>query len=108
MAVFTTTESTDYTAVWTVLKGQKSVSGLPTTKQPFSRDKLFMSIYKSVQHRPTALADAGGLTNTVIQKLLHQQPSDQLTAKQIAATAQVALHRFDSAASVHYAAFHKA
>lgn len=99
-AVFTTSEAADYSAAWVVLQ----VAG---TIQPFSRDKLFMSMFDSVQHRQTALLDAGALTGTIIQKIQQTKPGAAIEARTITQTAQVALNRFDSAASVHYAAFHK-
>src|SRR5664279_3068123 len=36
---------------------------------PFSRDKLFISIYNSCKHRKSAQADASGLTDTIISRL---------------------------------------
>lgn len=75
--------------------------------QPFNRDKLFLSLYNSLQHRPTALADAAGITDTVIKKLLTTVQLGLLQPSQIIQAATVALHRFDTAASVHYQAFHK-
>jgi transcriptional regulator NrdR family protein len=75
--------------------------------QPFVRDKLFLSLYKSCEHRPTALADAGALTETVIKKLMDQVADGVINVATIIQTAQVALNRFDKAASVHYAAFHR-
>jgi len=99
-SIFSTQESTDYGAIWAVRDTGGHIS-------PFSRDKLFLSLYKSCQHRSTALTDAGALTDTVIKKLLKTAADGQLTAKQIQQAAQVALNRFDSAASVQYAAYHK-
>ena len=74
---------------------------------PFTRDKLFLSLYNSLQHRPTVLTDAAGITDTVIKKLLTLQRAGLLQPQQIIQAATVALHRFDRAASVHYQAFHK-
>jgi hypothetical protein len=63
-------------------------------------------LYKSCQHRPAALKDASGLTDTIVAKLLTQAKSGVLDSRAIARTAQVALNRFDGAASVAYQAFH--
>jgi transcriptional repressor NrdR len=100
-AVFTTLESTDYGAAWLV-------KGLTGALAPFSRDKLFLSLYASCQHRPTAITDAGALSDTLIAKLLPQVQGGVVTTQAIAAAAQVALSRFDAAAAVHYQAFHVA
>ncbi len=83
------------------------VQGGPGDLQPFSRDKLLLSLYRSCQHRLTALADAGGLTDTIIKKAPAQVTDGVITRRLLAQTAQVALNRFDKAASVHYQAFHR-
>lgn len=99
-SVFTTEESADYAGSWAV----QSHSG---TISPFSRDKLLLSLHRSLQHRKSALNDASALTDTVIKKLSNSIKEGRLESQQIKQAAQVALNRFDKAASVHYAAFHK-
>lgn len=98
--VFTTNETADYTATWVIRGAQGSI-------QPFVRDKLFMSVYKSLQHRHSPLEDAGAVTDTIMQKLVQLQPGAAIERQTIIQLTQVALHRFDTAASVYYAAFHK-
>jgi transcriptional repressor NrdR len=98
-AIFTTEESPLYNATWAVTS-KKGVL------QPFSRDKLFLSLYKSCQHRRTATSDAAGLTDTIIKKLASQSSGGLIDRHFIIQVAQVALNRFDDAASVHYRAFH--
>jgi transcriptional regulator NrdR family protein len=98
--VFTTEESADYGALWLI---NSAVGAL----EPFSGDKLFLSIYNSIQHRPGAITDARALTDTVIQKLVAHGDGSTVSARTIAGIIQVVLNRFDTAASVHYAAFHK-
>jgi transcriptional regulator NrdR family protein len=99
-SVFTTTESANYDALWAVKTPSKPLL-------PFNRDKLLLSIYKSSEHRPHALKEAAGLTDTVIDKLRSHAKHSQIDSKQIIQTVLVALNRFDKAASVHYQAFHK-
>jgi len=100
-AVFTTEEKTDYSAAWLV----RDQSG---ALQPFSHLKLFLSLYKSCEHRKTALSDAEALTDTVIKKLLGRSATSPAIDRQlIIQTTLVALNRFDRAASSHYQAFHK-
>jgi len=65
-----------------------------------------MSLHSSCQHRPTATADAAALTNTIIKKLLNTAKNGIIPSQTITQAAQVALNRFDTAASVHYSAFH--
>lgn len=100
-AVFTTEELADYQGSW-------RVHGRAGHLEPFSRDRLFLSIYEAVRHRPTATADAGALTATIMAKLGAQVKDGVVAAAAIARTAQVALNRFDGAASVAYQAFHGA
>jgi transcriptional repressor NrdR len=97
-ALFTTGERVDYGAIWRVRNGGRL--------EAFSRDKLFLSLYEAVRHRTTALADAAGLADTVINKLGSQVVDGVLESPAIARTVQVALNRFDHAASVAYQAFH--
>src|SRR5690348_1875861 len=63
-AVFTTTEAAALAESLRVARKAK-----PNTLQPFLRDKLFLSIYKSCQHRPDAIQDASALTDTVVSRL---------------------------------------
>ncbi len=100
-AIFTSEETAAYGASWAV---QGSRGGLA----PFSRDKLFLSLYRSCQHRPTALADASGLADTVMKKLSIAVTDGVIDRQAIIHAAQVALNRFDKAASTSYAAFHVA
>jgi len=90
----------DYGAVWLV----KGSSG---HLEPFSRDKLFLSLHNSCQHRPTALADAGALADTVINKLSSLSNNGVMAVQSITMTAKITLEHFDKPASVHYQAFHK-
>ena len=98
-ATFTSEEAVNYQMTWLV----KSRSG---ALEPFSRDKLFLSLHKTCQHRKTALADAGALTETIIHKLSGRVSNGVIASREIVQLAQVALNRFDGAASVAYGAFH--
>lgn len=95
----TSIESLDYEKTWVV---QYS----PRQKRPFLRDKLFVSIYKSCQHRPSAFEDARGLTATVIAGLWQDIDKALISPGLIARRTHAALHRFDKPAAVHYQAFH--
>jgi transcriptional regulator NrdR family protein len=74
--------------------------------KPFSRDKLLLSLYKSCEHRRTALSDAAGLVDTIIKKLSAQASGGVIERHHIIQVAGVALNRFDMAASIHYQAHH--
>lgn len=98
--IFTTTETVDYAKSLLVRTG--------TNKQlvPFERDRLLMSLYKSLGHRDIALTDASGLCATIIAKVAPSATNNVIEARHIAETALVALNRFDKLAAQHYAAFH--
>jgi transcriptional regulator NrdR family protein len=98
-AIFTTEEKIDLSQVWQVA-GKHGML-------PFERDRLFLSLHRSLQHRVSARQDAAALTQTVIDKLLKQKITGPISNRTIIQHVQVALNRFDSAASVHYQAFHK-
>lgn len=73
---------------------------------PFMGDKLVLSLHKSLGHRSTALSDAVDLTDTVISKLPAKLHDGVIDSQDIARVVQVALNRFDSAASIYYGAHH--
>lgn len=98
--IFTTTETADYSALWAVMASSGRLN-------PFSRDKLLLSIYNSLQHRKTAISDAAGLVDTIITKLSTTVSEGSLKSTSIRTITQVALNRFDIVASTHYQAFHK-
>jgi len=100
-AIFTALEAVDYGSSWLV----QSASG---HLEPFLRDKLWLSLYKAVEHRPAAVKEAGALCDTIIKKLSPLAEEGRLGAVSIAQVAQVALNRFDQAASVYYQARHTA
>jgi transcriptional repressor NrdR len=97
--IFSTLEIPDYAVTWLV-------KGSDGRHLPYLRDKLFLSLYNSCQHRPTAVRDATELTDTIMRQLAGHVSGSVLLADQIRITAQTALDRFDQAAGVHYRAFH--
>lgn len=97
--IFTTEEGALLGAVIAVIGKGGSSTG-------FEREKLLISLYNSLRHRPTALSDAVGITDTVIAKLLPEGADGQLERATIIKTASDVLKRFDRAAAVQYAAYH--
>ena len=104
-SLFSTREATDYEKSWVV---QYGTSGIRKSAKlaPFIRDKLFISIYKSCQHRKSSDIDAVGLTATVINQLQPGAQDATLSSTMIAATTYKTLQRFDNAAATYYHAFH--
>lgn len=73
---------------------------------PFMRDRLFLDIYESCRHRPTALGDAAGLTETIVDKLLASTKNGVIERNQIVVISKEVLARFDTTAVTFYAAYH--
>lgn len=96
--IFTTSESIELSQ--TILIQNK------TAVEPFSRDRLFISIYESLKHRKSALLDASGLCDTIIQAILLKHENGSVQSSVIVAATLAVLERFDAAAATHYQAFH--
>lgn len=76
--------------------------------RPFNRDQLFISVYESCRHRPTATADATGLTETAVSQILSRPRTSVVEHKDIVEIVHRALQRFDKVAATVYAAYHPA
>ena len=99
-SVFTTIEAADLDTSLTVRSKTNNV-------QPFSRDRLFVSVLRSVGHRPRALGEASDLTRTIIVELLKANAGNALLTDYIISTTKTVLSNFDNAAAVQYAAYHQ-
>lgn len=93
----TTEEIINYSGVWRVRNKQGQL-------EDFEPLKLTLSIYRSLQHRPKALNESRQLTITAISKL--QAHKSVIDRSSLVSAVQVALNRFDKAASVYYEAHH--
>jgi transcriptional repressor NrdR len=96
--IFSTYETADRAKAWRVAKDK--------TLSEFDRDRLFISLYKSLGHRPSAVQDAAALADTVVM-LLTKRPEGVISTQELSKVAYGVLTRFDKAAATHYAAFHK-
>ncbi len=98
-ATFTTQEKPDLSTGFMVHK--KNTSKIVA----FSKEKLFLSIHACCLHREDPIADALGLTDTVIVALPF--PTNQsIGSLDIAKTAHTILDRFDGVAAALYKAYH--
>ena len=97
--VFSTVEAPDMELSITV----KQPDGRLT---PFLRDQLLVSVYDSLKHRKSALADATSLTDTVLGNLYSLTEQSILERDVIVTVVTTVLERFDSIAATHYKAFH--
>ncbi len=96
--VFSTREKPDLSLLVTVEKEAGS-------EEPFSEDKLFMSVNKCLTHRKDALKASRSLSETAIRLLL---PCKTGTVKdtEIKTVILKVLKRFDRAAFTYYRAHH--
>lgn len=74
--------------------------------EPFSEDKLFISIYKCLSHRKDAAEASRALSDTIIRFLLPSK-SGMVEIDEIRTLALQVLKRFDQAAHTYYKAHHK-
>ncbi|MDZ7744352.1 MAG: hypothetical protein U5K77_01160 [Candidatus Saccharibacteria bacterium] len=100
--VFTSIEEADLSASIVVRKPEAKTNDL----EPFSRDKLMLSIYDSLKHRKTALKDAQSLTRTIINQIHNHTHEACVDTYVIVEVSLKVLQRFDKIAATHYAAFH--
>lgn len=97
-AVFSTNEHADLELALSVRRTMQLES--------FVREKLLISIYDSLKHRPTASSDAVALTNTVVSKLQPLFSEGAIDRNNIVIITHEVLARFDHAAATFYQAYH--
>lgn len=83
------------------------VGSAPKHLQPFNRDRLFLSLFASLQHRDQPLTDAAELCATIMPKLARSAQRGIIAPLSIINTVAVTLQRFDKLAAQHYQALHK-
>ena len=98
--IFTTIESFQENNSFVI-----NISSASPSLQPFSRDKLFISIYRSSEHRPSALNDASLITDTIISRLLLKVENSSIPLHLIQQQAYITLKRFDPVAATYYRAY---
>jgi transcriptional regulator NrdR family protein len=100
-AVFTSIEKNVYENSLSFKHDKKSIA-------PFMRDILFVSIYDACRHRHDAISDATALTDTILGEMQHSQSTQGIIERNdLIQTASNVLRRFDTAAYVHYQAYHR-
>ena len=75
--------------------------------EPFSRDKLLISMYDSLKHRKSAVADASALVDTVLGKVFKASAGPTIKRDLLTNIAANTLKQFDKPAQVHYLAYFK-
>ena len=95
---FTTYEYVDLSSTHTVRTESGSL--------PFSRPKLFISIYRALDHRTASERDSEELTAQICGELLNDS-STVLTTAQIRHIALQTLNHFDAAGAIKYQVAHE-
>jgi len=94
-------------AVWTSLEAPEARSAFRVLKgesmHEFSEETLMISLYEALRHRKTAVTDAAGLTQTVLQDLFKKRLAI-IPSTEIKKTAHAVLQRFDKTAAAVYKA----
>ncbi len=99
-ALFTSRETADLAETHIVERANGSI-------EPFSRNNLLISVYKSCGHRNTPLEDAEALTDTIISRLLQTPaPTGLITSETIIKQCQTTLKNFDNVAATYYTAYY--
>lgn len=98
-AIFTTEERVAYTGSLIFVDSLGHV-------EPFSRPKLFSSIYEACKHRKSPADNAEALTATILARVLPASSDAKIERKAVVATASEVLKRYDKAAAVSYLAYH--
>ncbi len=74
--------------------------------EPFKKDKLFLSVYRSVDHINNPVDVASGLTATVLRHMLKSKPLlASIPSGDIAKHTSAVLKRYNAAAAVRYLSF---
>lgn len=97
-AIFSSREKPDLSSS---IKIQNSSGDL----EPFSEDKLQLSIKDSLSHRKTAVKDARQLTDTVVGHML-PCPSGVIESKGVITATYKVIYRFDRPAATYYKSHH--
>lgn len=100
-ALFSSTENID---LFNALKVNKKNNDL----EDFSKEKILISIYRSIDHLPNPQSLAGHLTKTALQQILYK---DQLSTNPIIDSTTIercifsVLQKFDSAGAIKYRSY---
>ena len=97
-SIFTTQEAALLNEYWSVRTKQGHLSS-------FNRNRLFISIYKSLSHRKGAIDDATDITDTIINKLLDYKVL-VLDIDYILDISLSVLNNFDKVAAIYFKAYY--
>lgn len=99
-AIFSTSETAILEKAISVTKNSGKI-------EPFYKDKILISIYRSLDHLQQAPLKASALTDTVVAKLQTNKPGPSLSTKDIVQVVTSVLKRFDAAGAIKYQSYQK-
>ncbi|MBP7821206.1 hypothetical protein KA043_03865 [Candidatus Saccharibacteria bacterium] len=101
-AIFTTNEEIDYSGTLSV---KKKIGAI----EPFYKEKIFISVYRSLDHKTSAQPQATAITNTVISKLLSTKKTIKplINSSDIALVVTKTLKNFDASSAIKYQSYQK-
>jgi transcriptional repressor NrdR len=73
--------------------------------EPFYRDKVFLSIFKTVDHLSNPVNIATALSNTVLRHMYKVGSSAVISSEQITMLCAQVIKRYDAAAGVRYLSY---
>ncbi len=82
------------------------VKGANNHLEPFSRDKLLISIFDSIKHRNAPQNEADGLCDTVVADLISSLSGTVIKKRLIKQVCLSVLQPFDSTAGTYYQAYY--
>lgn len=97
---FSTIEIPDYSTIWSLARNNSK------QLEPFSRTKLYISIYQSLKHRPKALEEAEELTNTIIMNMSSKVRDGLVFINDLKESVMEILNNFDNTSLVYYKAYY--
>jgi len=74
------------------------------TIEPFSSEKIFLSLYRVLDHFKDAVDRASYLTKVITNKILSQISDSQITSNDIFNIVVITLSRYDNLAAKKYSA----
>ena len=73
----------------------------------FQKEKLFLSIYKSLGHRLNSIEDSVAITDTVVSNILMKLKSPLIQRDVLIKVTLKVINKFDKTGAVHYSAYHR-
>jgi transcriptional regulator NrdR family protein len=97
-SIFSTIEKADYSLSFLVEKSNGNL-------EPFAKEKLYISIYKSLDHMPGSPEKAKFITETTMSKLFSRPIKSKLRSSKVAETVAETLKNYNMASFIKYKSY---